>query len=298
MLMPGANSCVAELVLEKAGLARDRAAVDRAREMTDERTGHARIEHHRHFLGRDLARIEPRDRALAGGAADLLRRFEVAQVQRRGKIVIAFHRGALARDRAHRQAVARAEIGAGKAVARHQHHAADAGGGAGAVRLGDAFDRKTGALRPLRHGFERADGRAFADRSGRDREWSAPVGPASARPANRSSGVAARHRHGALGQRRHALARDVIGGNNRLPAADADAQAHVVAFRALGFLDRAVAHLRPPSDTERMATASAASAPAFLAACTSCSASAVRADWSKRESIRGFHGRCRWGSGG
>ena len=39
----------------------------------DERARDARIEHHRHLAGRDLARIEPRDRALAGAAADLLR---------------------------------------------------------------------------------------------------------------------------------------------------------------------------------------------------------------------------------
>ena len=41
-------------------------------------------------------------------------------------------------------------------------------------------------------------------------------------------------------------------------------------------------------DTERIATASAASAPAARAALTSRSASAIRADWSNRESIAGF----------
>ena len=42
----------------------------------------ARIEHHRHLAGRHLARIEPRDGALAGAAADLFGRFEIGGVQR------------------------------------------------------------------------------------------------------------------------------------------------------------------------------------------------------------------------
>ena len=50
--------------------------------MIDERTGNARIEHHRHAARRHLARIEPLDRALAGGAADLVRRFKVGGMQR------------------------------------------------------------------------------------------------------------------------------------------------------------------------------------------------------------------------
>src|SRR6185437_9908553 len=54
------------LVLEEAGLARDRSAVDGAGKMRNERPGHPRIEHHRHLAGRDLARVEPRHRALAG----------------------------------------------------------------------------------------------------------------------------------------------------------------------------------------------------------------------------------------
>ena len=62
-------------------------------------------------------------------------------------------------------------------------------------------------------------------------------------PGERVLGRDARHRHGALGQRRDAVARDVVGRNHRLTLADQHAQAHVVAFGALGFLDRAVANL-------------------------------------------------------
>ena len=70
----------AHLVSQEAGLARDRRAVDGAGEMRHQRAGDARIEHHRHLARRHLARVEPRDRALAGGAADLLRRFQIAGV--------------------------------------------------------------------------------------------------------------------------------------------------------------------------------------------------------------------------
>ena len=39
-----------------------------------------------------------------------------------------------------------------------------------------------------------------------------------------------------------ARAGDIVGGNHRLLASDENAQAEIVAFGALGFLDRAVAH--------------------------------------------------------
>ena len=53
----------------------------------------------------------------------------------------------------------------------------------------------------------------------------------------------ARHRDRALGERVRAIALHVVGRDDRLPPADQHAQAHVVAFGALGFLDLAVAHL-------------------------------------------------------
>ena len=95
--------------------------------MPDQRVRYARIENDRHAPRLDLARIETPHCTLARDAPDLVRRFEVTRVQRGGEIVVALHAGALARDRHHRDRVARARIGAAKAVARDQHHAADAG---------------------------------------------------------------------------------------------------------------------------------------------------------------------------
>ena len=51
-----------------------------------------------------------------------------------------------------------------------------------------------------------------------------------------------RHRHRALGEFRDAVAGDVVGRDHGLALSDQHAQADIVAFRALGFLDAAVAH--------------------------------------------------------
>ena len=51
-----------------------------------------------------------------------------------------------------------------------------------------------------------------------------------------------RHRHRALGELRDAVAADVVGRDHRLALSDQHAQADIVAFGALGFLDAAVAH--------------------------------------------------------
>ena len=51
-----------------------------------------------------------------------------------------------------------------------------------------------------------------------------------------------RHRDRALGKRIRAIALHVVGGNHRLAFAHQYAQAHVVAFGALAFLDRPIAH--------------------------------------------------------
>ena len=53
----------------------------------------------------------------------------------------------------------------------------------------------------------------------------------------------ARHRHRALGQRGDAVAAHVVGRDHRLLAPDQHAKTHVVAFGALRFFDRAVAHV-------------------------------------------------------
>ncbi len=53
----------------------------------------------------------------------------------------------------------------------------------------------------------------------------------------------ARHRDRALGELGDAVAADVVGRDHRLALSDQHAQSDIVAFRALGFLDAAVAHL-------------------------------------------------------
>src|SRR5262249_48755507 len=97
----GPEQPLRELVTQEAGLARDGIAVDGAGQVADRPAGDAAIEHDWHFLGRDLARIEPRDGALAGRAPDPIGRIEIGGMERRGEIIVALHRGALARDRAH-----------------------------------------------------------------------------------------------------------------------------------------------------------------------------------------------------
>ena len=74
-------------------------------------------------------------------------------------------------------------------------------------------------------------------RSGNDFASKARIGEAGELVLGRDL----RHRDRALGERRD-VARDVVGRHDRGAAADEDAQTDVVAFGALGFLDRAFAH--------------------------------------------------------
>src|SRR4051812_4734441 len=59
-----AEQLLAEPVLQKTGLARDRGAVRGSDQMTNQRIRDPRVVHHRYLAGRDLARTEPRHRAL------------------------------------------------------------------------------------------------------------------------------------------------------------------------------------------------------------------------------------------
>ena len=62
-------------------------------------------------------------------------------------------------------------------------------------------------------------------------------------PGEAVVGRGARHGDRALGESGDAVAVEIVGRDHRLLPADEDAQADVVAFGALRFLDRAVAHL-------------------------------------------------------
>src|SRR4029453_15760461 len=66
----GLEQLLPELVAQEARLARDRVAIDGAGEMSNEAARNPSIEHDRYALGRRLARIEPRHRALARRAPD------------------------------------------------------------------------------------------------------------------------------------------------------------------------------------------------------------------------------------
>ena len=70
----------------------------------------------------------------------------------------------------------------------------------------------------------------------------------------------ARHRDGALGEPRDAVAGDVVGGDHGLALSDQHAQTDIVTFGALGFLDAAVAHfdaLRDAAHRNRVRSISA-----------------------------------------
>ena len=133
-------------------------------------------------------------------------------------------------------------------MARHQHHAADPGRGRGPCRFGDAGNGERGGFRLARARFEHVDRRHVGieqiERGKRARQQRR-VG----KSGEAILGRGARHGERALGQRVEAVGRNVVGGDHRLLAADENAQAHVVAFGALRFLDGAVAHI----DRERYA---------------------------------------------
>ena len=135
----------------------------------------------------------------------------------------------------------RAEIGVAKSGAGHQHHAADAGRRRRAAGFGHALDRKARDFRRARHGFEVGDLRQLRIEQieiGKGLCKLAWIGEAGELVGRRHF----RHRHRALGERSDAVAGNIVGRDHRLLLPDQHAQADIVAFRALGFLDRSFAH--------------------------------------------------------
>jgi hypothetical protein len=128
-------------------------------------------------------------------------------------------------------------------VAGHQHHAADAGRRRGAGRCGDAFDGKRRGLGAAGALFQFRDGwkiRIKQIKVGKVAGQLAGIGKAGERIVRRHPC----HGDSALGELRR-VRLNVIRRHNRLAAPHQRAQPHIVAFGALGFLDRAVAHLYP-----------------------------------------------------
>ena len=131
-----------------------------------------------------------------------------------------------------------------KAGAGHQHHAANSGRCRRAARFGDALDRQRGGLGFAGAAFEFDCGRNIGIEQieiGELAREQRGIGKANIVVIGRH----ARHRDRALGEPRHAVTADVVGGDHRLALAHEHAQADVVAFRSLGFLDTAVAHFDP-----------------------------------------------------
>ena len=138
--------------------------------------------------------------------------------------------------------MARAHIGAAKAMAVTSTMPPMPAAGAGAAGLGHALHRECRPLGGAGVPFKRRDlreRRIDQVEVGKLARQQLLVGKTGERVLGRDP----RHRDSALGERVRAIALDVIGRDHRLPPADQHAQAHVVAFGALGFLHRAFTHL-------------------------------------------------------
>ena len=239
---------LAEPILEETGLARNRRTVDRADQMTDQRSGNPRIKHDRHLAGLDLARVGARHRALARGAADAFGRRQINRMRRSGEVIVALHAGAFARDRGHRDALARPQVGAVKAGRGHQHHAANSSRGRPAARLGHALDGEAGGLRLAGPPFQfrrRRNLRIQQIEVGKIPRQQRRIREADILIVRRN----ARHRHRTLGKPGDTVAAHIVGRNHRLPLSYQHAQSDVVAFGALGFLDAPVAHFNALRNT-------------------------------------------------
>ena len=135
-----------------------------------------------------------------------------------------------------------AQIGAVETGRGHQHHAADAGRGGSAAGFGHALDRKRGCFGLAGAAFElgrRGDVGIEQIEIGKFARQQRRIGKADILVVGRNP----RHRHRALGELCDAVAADVVGRDHGLALAEQHAQADIVAFGALGFLDAAVAHL-------------------------------------------------------
>ena len=152
---------------------------------------------------------EPLDRALAGAFADLGRVAQIGGKDRARKIVVALHAGPRAADHAGADPVARARIGAGKAVRGGERDARAAPAGFGTFGIGDA--RRPRAPPPRRRARARSGprraGSSGSSMSRLGQSWAISAGsarpqtglrarcapsPPRARPARRASSASGR----------------------------------------------------------------------------------------------------------
>ena len=162
-------------------------------------------------------------------------------------IVVALHAGTFTGNRHHRRALARREIGAVKAVAGHQHHAADPAAGRSAARLGHALDREPRLFGDARSAFEIAHGGNVGVDQIEVGTVCCETGTIG-EPCEKVVGSHPRHRDRAFGKCDRIGATDIVGRDHRLLLPDEHPQADIVAFRALGFLDRALADIDADGD--------------------------------------------------
>ena len=126
-------------------------------------------------------------------------------------------------------------------MARHKHHAADAGRGGCPRRFGDPFNGKRRALGTPRALFQHAHGRQIRIEQieiGNLAGKLLAIGNSRERIFRCCLG----HGDGTFGEFGR-VGLDVVRRHDRLTAPDESAQPNIVAFGALGFLNRAIAHL-------------------------------------------------------
>ena len=131
-------------------------------------------------------------------------------------------------------------------MARHKHHAADAGRGGCPRRFGDPFNGKRRALGTPRALFQHAHGRQIRIEQieiGNLAGKLLAIGDSRERIFRCCLG----HGDGTFGEFGR-LGLDVVRRHDRLTAPDESAQPNIVAFGALGFLNRAIAHLHRNRD--------------------------------------------------
>ena len=248
MRMLFANSCCAELVLQEAGLARDRGAVDRADEMADQRIGDPRVEDDGHLAGLDLARIGARHRALACLAADAARaspdRSHAAPRCSRSRAPCRCLRPRSPSWRCPGSSADRSRGSRSLVTSTMPPMPAEADAPPDLVTPFTARPAASASCARRSSSATRECSGSSRSRSGKIARQQRGIG----KPDIFVVGRHARHRHRALGKFRDAVAADVVGRDHRLALPDQYAQADIVAFGALGFLDMAVAHLDPLRD--------------------------------------------------
>ena len=242
----GGKHRLAHPVLEETRLAGNGGTVDRPHQMPEDA---ARGPRFINDVGRARGQflwIEAADRPLAGAAPNLCRRFQILEEGAAVEIVVALHGGSVPGHRRHGHAIAGRHVGAFEPVTGRQNHAGQPPGRPGAARLAHAVDRQAGRFRfhgDLRQLVRRHLGRVQQLERRQLPDQEIRVGKACI-------GILGRYfRHGDGAFRQACRIIEPVGRHRCGALSDKDAQRDIVAFRPLGLLDLAFAHV----DTQRHA---------------------------------------------